>query len=111
MLSGSIHERDASPRVHVGIQAPALGGRPYSSQPSQVRYPRKPVGFESPLKCFLIPDIGIYDHRMSGKRGDIGPLHGGIVVIIEVVNDDHFVILPQQSGRELTANEPCSAGD
>lgn len=111
MVSSNIQKRNASPCVYIGIESPTFGGSPYPRQCSQVGYACKPVGREYLLKSLLIPDVGVNDNRMPGKRGDIGPLHSGIIVIIEVINDDDFVILPQQPCSKLTANEPCSTGD
>ena len=58
-------------------------------------------------------DVGLDECEEGVARvwGDVCPLDGGIVEVVEVVGNDHPLALVQEPGRNVAADKTCTAGD
>ena len=65
---------------------------------------------QNPPHKIAVPYIALLKHYSAAKRGDVGPLDGRIVEIVEIIDHRHFAAFMQEPAAHMRANESGPAG-
>jgi hypothetical protein len=109
--TGGFEDVPGAGDVCVDVKFRLLDGRAHAGPGSEVDDGVGLFRGDDTLDGGPVAEVGSVNGRVFGEAGDVGALDGGVVEVVEVVENAEGVALGEEFFDEIGADEPGAASD